>query len=94
MISHGGGEACPGRERTDGGQAAPAACANDDAPQNPAGSPEFLGIPQVEAKDMNWRQRGRRSKKQAQAPRKQTVKLYQIVLSALLEAKKLRLATA
>jgi hypothetical protein len=43
---------------------------------------------------MNWRQRGRRSKKQAQAPRKQTVKLYQIVLSALLEARKLRLAAA
>ena len=62
-------------------------------PQNAAGSPEFLDKLQVEAKDMNWRQRGRRSKKQADAPRKQTVKLYQIVLSALLEAKKLRLAT-
>jgi hypothetical protein len=43
---------------------------------------------------MNWRQRGRRSKRQAQAPRKQTVNLYQIVLNALIEAKKLRLATA
>ncbi len=43
---------------------------------------------------MNWRQRGRRSKKQAQAPRKQTVTIYQIVLNALIEARKLRLASA
>jgi hypothetical protein len=61
-------------------------------PQKAAGSPEFLGKLQMAAKHMNWRQRGRRSRKQA--PTKQAVQLYQIVLRALLEARKLRLAAA